>query len=237
MKSYQERTKRLTKSIRMPSFSASAAAALVSRVVIGEDPYAILGVGQDVGTDEIRSAYRRLARQHHPDLVGGSAERMAALNRAYALLGNPERRRQYDAARVQGLPIPRPAAAPPEPDDHAVWEADLDEHAADWRNMYEEERQLWEQLLASKAADDPGRAGIDQALQRTRREQLELENALRRREGLAPIDETEFEAQRVRHSLTATAHARAGCLGVLCLAAALAARRWCIGPRVSGTLE
>lgn len=184
----------------------------------GEDPYALLGVPHDAGAEEVRSAFRRLALRHHPDVAGGSADRMAALNRAYALLANPETRRRYD----ESLPTTAvaPLAAPPSSDD-AVWQADLDEHAADWRNMFEEERQLWEQLLASKRMDDPGRAGIEQALQRTRNEQLRLENALRVREGLAPIGAGELEAQRAHRERGAEVHVGPGCFAVLCLASTL----------------
>jgi curved DNA-binding protein CbpA len=62
------------------------------------DPYAILRVAPDADVDDIRDAYRRLARIHHPD-VGGSGDRMAELNEAWALLSDPRQRRAYDRLR------------------------------------------------------------------------------------------------------------------------------------------
>lgn len=60
-------------------------------------------------TDEIRSAYRALARRHHPDAVaaaGGAAPPgadMAAINRAWSVLGDPGRRALYDASLRNGV--------------------------------------------------------------------------------------------------------------------------------------
>lgn len=64
-----------------------------------EDHYATLGVAAGAASDEIRSAYRQLARQRHPDRVGDDGAAMAALNEAYRVLGDPGRRAMYDAGR------------------------------------------------------------------------------------------------------------------------------------------
>ena len=63
-----------------------------------QDCYSILGVPRTASPGEIRAAYRRLARQYHPDLNSGTeAEvRMQQINDAYATLSDPDRRRQYD---------------------------------------------------------------------------------------------------------------------------------------------
>lgn len=59
--------------------------------------YELLGVAPDADRDTIRAAYRRSARSHHPDATGGTgADRMAALNHAWSVLGDPQRRRDYD---------------------------------------------------------------------------------------------------------------------------------------------
>lgn len=61
--------------------------------------------------EEVRAAYRRLARLRHPDRTGGDAGPMAALNEAYRVLGDPARRAAYDAERYSGA-VPPPAARP-----------------------------------------------------------------------------------------------------------------------------
>ncbi len=69
------------------------------------DHYATLGLERDCTAADIRAAYRYLARQHHPDLHGGSAEaveRTQALNAAHGVLGDPERREAYDGELRKG---------------------------------------------------------------------------------------------------------------------------------------
>lgn len=80
--------------------------------------YERLGVRPDAGTDEIRSAYRALARSLHPDsaAAGSAAGRatadMAAVNEAWRVLSDPGRRAMYDAS-LRGVPAtPRANVAP-----------------------------------------------------------------------------------------------------------------------------
>jgi len=65
----------------------------------GKDYYQILGVSRNASEKEIKQAYRRLARKHHPDLNPNdkSAEaRFKEINAAYEVLSNPEKRKKYD---------------------------------------------------------------------------------------------------------------------------------------------
>lgn len=62
------------------------------------DHYERLGVSSSSTRDEIHVAYRRLARQHHPDAKGAvSVERMSQINEAWRVLSDPGRRAVYDA--------------------------------------------------------------------------------------------------------------------------------------------
>ena len=61
-----------------------------------DDPYLTLGVTIDSDRRSIRSAYLAKARRHHPDL-GGNVARMARLNAAYEVLGDPHERARFDA--------------------------------------------------------------------------------------------------------------------------------------------
>ena len=84
------------------------------------DLYALLGVARDASAREIRRAYRRLARQHHPDLnpQPGGPERFGRLANAYEVLNDPARRADYDrslfspASTARSPRIPTRPAAP-----------------------------------------------------------------------------------------------------------------------------
>jgi DnaJ-class molecular chaperone len=68
-----------------------------------EDPYAALGVKRDATPDEIRAAYRKLAKQLHPDVNPDKPkieERFKAVSAAYALLSNPEKRARFDRGEI-----------------------------------------------------------------------------------------------------------------------------------------
>ncbi len=71
-----------------------------------KDFYAVLGVPTDASADDIKKAYRKLARAHHPDANSGSADaegaerRFKEVGEAYAVLSDAEQRRQYDAVRA-----------------------------------------------------------------------------------------------------------------------------------------
>jgi molecular chaperone DnaJ len=57
--------------------------------------YDVLGVSKTASADEVKKAFRRLSRKHHPD-AGGTEEKFKELNEAYQVLSDPEKRSQYD---------------------------------------------------------------------------------------------------------------------------------------------
>lgn len=61
----------------------------------GKDYYSILGVSKNSKQEEIKVAFRKLAHKHHPD-KGGDSEKFKEINEAYQVLGNEEKRTQYD---------------------------------------------------------------------------------------------------------------------------------------------
>lgn len=69
-----------------------------------KDYYKILGLPEQSTEEEIKSAYRKLAKQYHPDVVRGDQEkeaRMYEIQEAYHCLGDKEKRREYDEARLK----------------------------------------------------------------------------------------------------------------------------------------
>jgi molecular chaperone DnaJ len=80
--------------------------------------FAILGISPEASADEIRSAYRRLAKEFHPDHYTGGSERFQDIQEAYAVLGNRRRRSAYEQnlKKVRRKTLLRGAAYPePEP--------------------------------------------------------------------------------------------------------------------------
>ncbi|MDO4674161.1 J domain-containing protein [Campylobacter sp.] len=61
--------------------------------------YETLGIGKNASNDEIKKAYRRLARQYHPDInkEKGAEEKFKEINAAYEILSDEKKRKQYDA--------------------------------------------------------------------------------------------------------------------------------------------
>lgn len=74
--------------------------------------YDVLGVTPAADDATVRRAYVSLARQHHPDREGGDADRMRAINHAWATLGDRAARARYDQALADLRPSRQPASDP-----------------------------------------------------------------------------------------------------------------------------
>jgi curved DNA-binding protein CbpA len=86
---------------------------------MAKDYHKILGISDDAGQEEIKSAYRRLAKEHHPDQTGGDSDRFRDIQEAYSVLVDfgkrhvPENDRPDPWVRV--YPSQQPKPYEPEP--------------------------------------------------------------------------------------------------------------------------
>ncbi|KAG5179312.1 hypothetical protein JKP88DRAFT_187998 [Tribonema minus] len=75
----------------------------VSPLCMAADFYQTLGVGRTADVKDIKSAYRKLAREFHPDVNPNGEEKFKEINRAYEVLSDPEMRQRYDQFGEAGL--------------------------------------------------------------------------------------------------------------------------------------
>lgn len=80
--------------------------------------YLILGIAPSASANEIKSAYRRLAKEYHPDHYKGSSDAFQKIQEAYSVLGDPQRRFEYErqlSRKHRRIHVKRTAYPEPEP--------------------------------------------------------------------------------------------------------------------------
>ncbi|MGC4016989.1 MAG: J domain-containing protein [Luteolibacter sp.] len=95
-----------------------------------QDYYETLGVARDAPPEEIKKAFRKLARIHHPDVAKdktGAEEKFKEINEAYEVLGDPEKRKRYDEL---GANWNQPSGPPPPEGGFGGWSWEPDENGA-----------------------------------------------------------------------------------------------------------
>ena len=76
---------------------------------MADDPYATLGVTKNASEEDIRRAFRKLAKELHPDISSGNEERFKKVSSAYEILGDADKRRAFDRGEIDGRGDPRHA--------------------------------------------------------------------------------------------------------------------------------
>lgn len=76
---------------------------------MADDPYATLGVSRDASEEDVRRAFRKLAKELHPDISKGHEERFKRVSAAYEILGDVDKRRAFDRGEIDGRGEPRHA--------------------------------------------------------------------------------------------------------------------------------
>jgi curved DNA-binding protein len=144
-----------------------------------KDYYKVLGVDKSASAEDIRKAYRKLARKYHPDVSTepDAAQRMSEINEANAVLSDPEKRAAYDALGSQYAQVGGDFRPPPN------WDAGFEYSGApggegDFSDFFE---QLFGRAAHARSAGTRGSRGHAQALRgqdHHAKIELDLEDAI-----------------------------------------------------------
>jgi curved DNA-binding protein CbpA len=129
------------------------------------DAYKVLQVDAEAEDEVIQAAYRRLARKYHPDVAAGpeAASRMAAINAAWELIGEPDARAAYDRSRTASAgrgseaPDAGSAASPPPPRANPAPPRPPETVSRDWTSGRSTQGGGFD--VSMRAPDGPGAAG------------------------------------------------------------------------------
>lgn len=75
------------------------------------NPYKVLGVDRNASKDDIKNAYRKLAKEHHPDSSGGDDTRFKEVNEAYKILTDPRAKSEYEEQKFRNTQRNNPFAS------------------------------------------------------------------------------------------------------------------------------
>ncbi len=79
--------------------------------LLNKEYYSLLGVAPGASDDELRDAYRKVARENHPDVSTADPSIMRDINEAWRVLSDPQLKISYDASLAEPVPVPQPMPA------------------------------------------------------------------------------------------------------------------------------
>lgn len=136
-----------------------------------KDYYKILEVPRDASVDDIRQAYKELAKQYHPDRTATlgvelrelAARKMMDINEAFQLLSNPESRKEYDEELKKEEAVPEPAAPAPHAATGATAARPSGAKSDFWRDIerIEAERHAADEAAAVRATEAAQTAAVE----------------------------------------------------------------------------
>jgi curved DNA-binding protein CbpA len=147
-----------------------------------EDPYKILGIDKTATADEVRDAYRRKAKETHPDLAKDDGAAFRKVKEAYDILGDPDRRARYDATGTD-LKVPSPSQTL-----QSAWSAILDHGWHRDSNLIKETERTIKEAIAKRK----------EQVKSATKEQARIERILgriKRKADCAPFLEEVLESQ------------------------------------------